>query len=503
MEARRSRGRRQAVGEHGKRAKGRTIVLEQSAKIPRSVGAPFVRCLFVVFLCFTFTSASYLSWVYRLAEFMTSESVDALSMIAGYLLQALGIGMLMALVRYKPQFQTRTVAIGATVLYSLCFVPTVIGTSIVGVIAFGLLMNLFCGVIAGLYLLLISEDAPANRRGITFGGGYALATIAVWLLSLADGANFLHSGAAIIAYLALAAVAIVVFARYPSSTALGISEDISAEFKNPSGSSDLSGMRTQDTPGDSNVKSLLILAAAAIFFLSLVKNLGFGFPLADVQGGINLELSRVFYALGLVVAGVLNDRSRKYGAICCLVALIVPFIMLALAGEPVSSMVFWCLDYLFFGFFSVFRAVLFCDLAADKNLPWIAGFGLLFGRVGDALGTGIFMLVNSPVVLVVLAAALFAVSVVLFLRLYQHLFSPAQIALADKSQSELFEDFSARFDLTVREREVLRLLLSECTNSEIAGQLFISESTVKFHVRNLLKKTGCKNRLELITLFYA
>ena len=474
-------------------------------KKPDGIGMRSMRCLFVVFLCFTFTSASYLSWVYRLAEFVTPESVDALSMVVGYLLQALGIGLLMALVRYKPKFQTCTIAIGATVLYSLCFIPAVIGTSITGVVAFGLLMNLFCGVIAGLYLLLISQDAPANRRGVTFGGGYALATIAVWLLSLADGANFLHSGASIVVYLALAAATIVVFSRYPSPAEPDELEGNSAdaEMVIPGKSDNVAGVQTHDDLSNSGVRSLLVLAGATIFLLSLVKNLGFGFPLADVQGGISLELSRVFYALGLVVAGILNDRSRKYGAICCLVALIVPFIMLALAGEPMSSMVFWCLDYLFFGFFSVFRAVLFCDLAAEKSLPWIAGFGLLFGRVGDALGTGIFMLVNSPVVLVVLAAALFAVSVVLFLKLYQHLFSPAQIAPAEKSHNELFEDFSARYDLTVREREVLRLLLSECTNSEIAGQLFISESTVKFHVRNLLKKTGCKNRLELITLFHA
>ena len=49
----------------------------------------------------------------------------------------------------------------------------------------------------------------------------------------------------------------------------------------------------------------------------------------------------------------------------------------------------------------------------------------------------------------------------------------------------------------MREREVLRCLLEEKPNPQIASELFISENTVKFHVRNLLKKTGCKNRVEL------
>ena len=34
--------------------------------------------------------------------------------------------------------------------------------------------------------------------------------------------------------------------------------------------------------------------------------------------------------------------------------------------------------------------------------------------------------------------------------------------------------------------------------SEISAKLFISENTVKFHVRNILKKTGCANRTELL-----
>ncbi|MDY6104441.1 MAG: helix-turn-helix transcriptional regulator [Acetatifactor sp.] len=51
-----------------------------------------------------------------------------------------------------------------------------------------------------------------------------------------------------------------------------------------------------------------------------------------------------------------------------------------------------------------------------------------------------------------------------------------------------------------RELEVLKLLLGGLSNGEISAQLFISESTVKFHIRNLLKKTECTNRMALIAL---
>ena len=50
--------------------------------------------------------------------------------------------------------------------------------------------------------------------------------------------------------------------------------------------------------------------------------------------------------------------------------------------------------------------------------------------------------------------------------------------------------------LTRREREVLEHLAEGRTNREIAGLLFLSESTVKVHVRNLLKKISVRTRTE-------
>ena len=57
------------------------------------------------------------------------------------------------------------------------------------------------------------------------------------------------------------------------------------------------------------------------------------FPIADLSQGINLEFSRVFYSLGLIMAGYISDRSRKYGALSCLTALVFPFAMIALSNE--------------------------------------------------------------------------------------------------------------------------------------------------------------------------
>jgi DNA-binding NarL/FixJ family response regulator len=52
--------------------------------------------------------------------------------------------------------------------------------------------------------------------------------------------------------------------------------------------------------------------------------------------------------------------------------------------------------------------------------------------------------------------------------------------------------------LTRRELDVLRLARLGLSNSELASQLYVAESTVEFHIRNLLTKFAAKNRVQMI-----
>lgn len=52
--------------------------------------------------------------------------------------------------------------------------------------------------------------------------------------------------------------------------------------------------------------------------------------------------------------------------------------------------------------------------------------------------------------------------------------------------------------LTDRELEVLRLVAQGMSNRAIAGELFISENTVKNHVRNILEKLHLHSRMEAV-----
>ncbi|HVO72550.1 MAG TPA: helix-turn-helix transcriptional regulator [Ignavibacteriaceae bacterium] len=56
--------------------------------------------------------------------------------------------------------------------------------------------------------------------------------------------------------------------------------------------------------------------------------------------------------------------------------------------------------------------------------------------------------------------------------------------------------------LSVREIEVLGLIMQGYTTKEIAERLFISYETVKSHRKNILVKTGAKNTASLINYYH-
>ncbi len=55
-------------------------------------------------------------------------------------------------------------------------------------------------------------------------------------------------------------------------------------------------------------------------------------------------------------------------------------------------------------------------------------------------------------------------------------------------------------DLTEREREVLALMVEGLNNTQIAGKMTVSPSTIKSHVSHVLAKLGVASRTEAVTL---
>ena len=80
---------------------------------------------------------------------------------------------------------------------------------------------------------------------------------------------------------------------------------------------------------------------------------------------------------------------------------------------------------------------------------------------------------------------------------------PAQGVLASRLTSrakELLAESLALANpvsLSPRQKEILRAVISNCANKEIADKLNITVRTVKFHISSLLAKFGVDNRADL------
>jgi DNA-binding NarL/FixJ family response regulator len=78
--------------------------------------------------------------------------------------------------------------------------------------------------------------------------------------------------------------------------------------------------------------------------------------------------------------------------------------------------------------------------------------------------------------------------------------------------SRLIAEFAARTrsakpvagldELTAREREVVSLVASGLSNEEIAGRIYVSQSTVKTHVARAMTKLGARDRAQLVVISY-
>ena len=91
---------------------------------------------------------------------------------------------------------------------------------------------------------------------------------------------------------------------------------------------------------------------------------------------------------------------------------------------------------------------------------------------------------------------------------YLHGVLDGETPISKDIASRLLAEFKGRVDqqqnvdninpgLTARESEILKLVSQGATNREIAGQLFISENTVKNHLKNIMAKLHIRNRTQL------
>jgi len=162
-----------------------------------------------------------------------------------------------------------------------------------------------------------------------------------------------------------------------------------------------------------------------------------------------------------------------------------------------------------------FHAALNLGFAAADLFFWYALWflGRLYGsRRAFGLGLGYSLLLialsvilsaigwpgDSPSMLFITALTLLFLAVPFIFRYPFQLFNLA--SLKDETESGLtVADLTPPDILTPSESRIYIQLMQGASDTEMADELFISKHTVKFHVRNILRKMEVKNRKELLS----
>lgn len=416
----------------------------------------------IIAVNFLWAGSAYISQMYRLYNFLTPEQVDIIALRWNYLAQALGILICAFLLWKFPKLTSnRFIYIGGLFI-SAAMVAVMLTSAQLGMIVFtGIVMNLLHGSLSAYHFALLGAFIPQQVRGRVFGIAYAIGSLGTYLISLLSGGKLPVSGYAAFIYIGLILINMVLVFL---SQNLPLPEDSSV-------------LETKVLPN----RSTVFLLISVLFLMSLLNAIGGNYKSAAiVEAKVNLEFARAFYAVGLIIAGVISDMSRKYGALCCFASLFYPFAAISLYGQPSLVAVTWALSYLFMAFYTVYRVIVFVDISG-KAVPLLplAGLGLCVARLGEFATTFINeSLLRDSLYSTFIILSLFIPLVFLFINMFQKLYFSAELLPKDKET--LYNEFESKYMLTNREREVFRQILQGYSNSEISSKIYISESTVNF-----------------------
>ncbi len=437
----------------------------------RSLIAPLL-----VGVCFLYAGSAYMSQFYRLMDYYDDVTLDIITSGWNYLLQALGILIFsLGLWKFPNIFGKKKLflCLLATGLVFMALCQLV--DSAVVILISGYIFQLHIGLYSGYYLSALTYGADIKHLGLSYGAAYAFGSVGTYAFSLFGNGDFLASKEITIVYAILAVLSgLLCFAG----------EDISAvSEENSSGN-------------PAYIRYLAPIVAIMMVISVMGSGLYYSLPAAK---DVDWNLIRAAYAIGLMLAGFLMDKKRLIGEICVVASLTYPLIAMALIGEGVNNTVALALSYTFRGFISVYYVYIFAEPGAkNRRLLPLAPMGLFVSRLTEAVLSVALMLINPPVLAQIVITALCFVPLLILFLIDQNKRYLSELSSGPEGSEEKLAAFSSKHGLTHRESEVLSFMAAGLSDSEIAEKCFISQSTVRFHVTNILKKTKTSTRVEAV-----
>ena len=272
---------------------------------------------------------------------------------------------------------------------------------------------------------------------------------------------------------------------------------------------------TESNPHGDIKKSLMLLC---LFVFVITINSGLMYQVINPAFEHLTRLTSWYWAVPYIIAlAVMRNlpmKAKRSRILYLGMAMIIgAFISFMLLGRNASD--YLVVDTLMLGACGIFDlfwwSIIGEMLDYTENPVKVFGIGLSSNVFGVLCGGVVGMTVTSIQLpgaeVAVMALTVVCVTLVmlpplnrqLVILLKNHAYLAAYDRMSETEQTDIIRQTKTLEELTAREKEVLQHILSGKANREIAGALFISESTVKTHARNIFSKYDVGSRAELIS----
>ena len=454
----------------------------------------FIICCAIIAVVYLLDSLLFFSQFYLMYDLYSQKTIGSVSTGWAYLAQGAGLVIFMYLYKTRIRlsalrtFQVVSFLIEVPVILASILMPGRILLMIMIV-----LLTLIIGLHSGFTFTLAAAHVPSSRLGLCYGLAYAAGAFGTWLISLIRG-GVMTSYRIIFIDSVLIALIVVFILMYRDAFESERDGEKNGTAGDPSA--------PELSPDTAKGRKILILLCIVIAIMAPISSIGTNNNLyVQYSSELNLLAQRSFYAVGLIAAGLIFDKNRIIGGACAVVSLIYPIVLIMIYRESGLVTLVIGLSYAILGFFAVYRAASFMTYAAESRRLQLAPLGLAVSRVCEAIAVlAISETGCDELTSVILVSVLFIPLVILFFLMVKEQYAPSEVpaeAPRELSADERRAAFAGQYGLTRREEEIAMFLSEGRSNGEIAELLQLSENTVRFHVSNILKKTGMKDRNEV------
>lgn len=424
-----------------------------------------IKYILIIAIGFFWCSSIYLTQEQYLIKYANTNFVNIVELLFGSF--SMAVGILLFGLMYRKNLNMKKYYV---IFILLCMILSISFFATKNIYIMSVCMCLIClfgsaGFGAGYHFSLLSGNIDREYRGRVFAIGYGLGSIGTYLVIMLPE-SFYSSIQSLILYLPMILLNLLLIINKSNHLIEVKEEKHTSSFKNYF-------LRISII-----VLAMSLLSALSTDVISLYT--------IDISGGYGN--TRLYYCLGLLIAGFLCDKKNNIFEILTIVSFIFSLLSIILLKDNYSINIIAGLSYSFVAFFVLFRTMSFVNLIETKrNIVWASAFGLMYSRIMEGLMV-LFedkLIEHYTLLIVVITIVLSIVIVLYFLLYYQN---------NNISEDDTIKNISIKYNLSLQEEKVLTLLLKEYSNQLIADELFVSINTVKNHVANIYKKTGMKKK---------